>query len=457
MAVARTQRGTAPEITAAPVRCAIYTRKSTEEGLDQEFNSLDAQREAAEAFIMSQRHEGWCVLPDKYDDGGFSGGTLERPALERLLHDVEDGKVDCIVVYKIDRLSRSLLDFTRLVDLFDRHGVTFVSVTQQFSTTTSMGRLTLNILLSFAQFEREIIGERIRDKVAAAKRKGMYMGGTPPLGYNVDHGNRRLVVNKKEAELVRHIFRRFIETQSPINLAKELNEQGHTTKSWTTVKGRNRRGIPWNKSHIYRLLANRTYLGEVCHKGNIYKGEHDAIVPREVWDEAHRILEQNTKSRKRSDGNKPAALLRGILRCGCCNCAMTVSSTRKNGRQYRYYVCLTAIKKGYDACKISKVSAGDIEAHVLDHLRALFQSPEVVAKTFRDAAALAGTDAPKLNEQQIALALSYLKPIWDNLFPGEQERIMRLLLDKVILHEGEIEIRVRADGLGIIAAELTQN
>ena len=267
MAVARAQR--TQEITAAPVRCAIYTRKSTEEGLDQEFNSLDAQREAAEAFITSQRHEGWCVLPNKYDDGGFSGGTLERPALERLLHDVEDGKVDCIVVYKIDRLSRSLLDFTRLVDLFDRHGVTFVSVTQQFNTTTSMGRLTLNILLSFAQFEREIIGERIRDKVAAAKRKGMYMGGTPPLGYNVDHATHRLTVNKKEADLVRQIFRRFIEAQSPINLAKELNEQGHTTKSWTTVKGRNRRGIPWNKSHIYRLLANRTYLGEVCHKGNI--------------------------------------------------------------------------------------------------------------------------------------------------------------------------------------------
>ena len=238
-----------------------------------------------------------------------------------------------MVVYKIDRLSRSLLDFTKLVDVFDRHGVSFVSVTQQFNTTTSMGRLTLNMLLSFAQFEREIIGERIRDKVAAAKRKGMYMGGCPPLGYNVDHAARRLLVNKQEAELVQHIFRRFIETQSPVSMAKELNEQGCTTKTWTTVKGRHRRGVPWDKSHVYRVLNNRTYLGEVAHKGNIYKGEHGAIISREIWDEAHRILEKNAKTCGRNNRNLTPAILRGVIRCGHCDSGMTVSSTRKGGRQ----------------------------------------------------------------------------------------------------------------------------
>ena len=262
--------------TVRPIRCAIYTRKSTDEGLDSDFNSLDAQREAGESYIASQRNEGWVLLPDRYDDGGFSGGSLERPALQRLLKDIEAGKVDCVVVYKVDRLSRSLMDFSRLVALFDRHKVSFVSVTQHFNTTDSMGRLTLNILLSFAQFEREIIGERIRDKIAAAKRRGKRCGGIPPLGYDLVDG--KLAVNPDEAAGLRGIFARFVKIGSTTLLARELNDRGCTTKSWTTRKGRHRPGLSWNKSRLYRLLHNRTYLGEVTHKGQVYPGEHKAII-----------------------------------------------------------------------------------------------------------------------------------------------------------------------------------
>lgn len=250
------------------VRCAVYTRKSSEEGLDMEFNSLDAQREAGEAYVASQRQEGWLLVPDRYDDGGFSGGTLERPALQRLLRDIEAGRVDVVVVYKIDRLSRALMDFARLVEVFDRHGVTFVSITQSFNTTTSMGRLTLNILLSFAQFEREVIGERIRDKFAASRKRGLWMGGCPPLGYDVR--DRKLVVNEAEARLIRHIFERFLQVGSATLLVQELNSAGHRTKSWVTQDGRQRQGQPFTKNFLYKLLGNRVYLGEAVHKGDAH-------------------------------------------------------------------------------------------------------------------------------------------------------------------------------------------
>ena len=260
------------------LRCAIYTRVSTEHGLEQEFNSLDAQREACAAYVKSQAHEGWRLIPARYDDGGFSGGTLERPALERLLADVERGLVDVVVVYKIDRLSRSLTDFAKLVDVFEAHGVTFVSVTQAFNTTTSMGRLTLNVLLSFAQFEREVIGERIRDKVAASKARGMWMGGKVPLGYDVR--DRKLVVNEVEARGVRRVFELFAETGSGVETVRRLRDEGVVARS----------GRPLDKGDVYKLLHNRTYAGEVAHKGQVYPGEHEAIVPRELWDRAHAVL-----------------------------------------------------------------------------------------------------------------------------------------------------------------------
>jgi DNA invertase Pin-like site-specific DNA recombinase len=275
------------------LRCAVYTRKSTEEGLDMEFNSLDAQREACEAYVSSQRSEGWVLVPDRYDDGGVSGATLERPALKRLLRDVETGLIDVVVVYKIDRLSRSLSDFSKLVDLFDRQQVTFVSVTQSFNTTTSMGRLTLNILLSFAQFEREVIGERIRDKFAASRRKGMWMGGTVPFGYRVE--NRKLIVREDEAAIVRSIFERFLAIGSATQLARSLHAEGVTSRS----------GKPIDKGGLYKLLNNRVYIGEAVHRGKAYPGEHQPIISKNLWDKVHSILADSPRKRGGRAGARP--------------------------------------------------------------------------------------------------------------------------------------------------------
>jgi DNA invertase Pin-like site-specific DNA recombinase len=281
------------------LRCAVYTRKSSEEGLEQEFNSLHAQREACEAYIASQRSEGWVLVRDQYDDGGISGGTLERPGLKRLLEDIEDGLVDVVVVYKIDRLSRSLADFAKLVEVFDRNGVTFVSVTQSFNTTTSMGRLTLNILLSFAQFEREVTAERIRDKVAASRKKGMWMGGVPPYGYRVE--NRKLVVDEEAAAHVRWIFARFLEIGSCTELAREVGTRGIRTP----------RGNRIDKKYIYRMLSNRAYIGEAVHKGDSYPGEHDAIIDREVWDKVPRHPAGEPAQARRADPRRNARATEG--------------------------------------------------------------------------------------------------------------------------------------------------
>src|SRR5579883_1572926 len=269
-------------------RCAIYTRKSSEEGLEQDFNSLHAQREACEAFITSQRHEGWASLRERYDDGGFSGGSMERPALRRLLADIGAGKIDVVAVYKVDRLTRSLADFAKIVELFDAKGVSSVSVTQQFNTTTSMGRLTLNILLSFAQFEREVTGERIRDKIAAAKKKGLWMGGVPTIGYDVV--NRQLVVNPAEAAVVRRIFEEMLTIGSPTQIAARLTAEGITTKAWTTQDGRVRTGTRIDKKYIHKVLRNRIYLGELSNRGQWYPGVHEPIIERQLWNQVHAVL-----------------------------------------------------------------------------------------------------------------------------------------------------------------------
>jgi site-specific DNA recombinase len=500
------------------VRCAVYTRKSTDEGLDSEFHSLDAQREAGESYIASQRLEGWVASPIRYDDGGFSGGTLERPALQRLLEEVEAGRVDCIVVYKIDRLSRSLLDFAKLIEIFDRHNVSFVSVTQRFDTSTSMGRLMLNILLSFAQFEREIIGERIRDKVAATKRKGKYTGGPPVLGYDVDRGRKRLVVNPGEAALVQRIFSDFIETGSTTTLAQALNAEGYTTKSWTTKKGKHRSGTPWNKVLLYRILNCRLYLGEVTHKGQHYPGEHEAIITREMWDRAHSILARNNRVRGVRTRTKTPALLRGLIRCAHCGSSMVPTFTKRRGKVYRYYVCLHASRHGAGSCPVGSVPAGEIEGAVVDQLRAVFESPEVVAATLRaareqaearveqlvqerveatarlatlneeaqrlmsgdlgDSTLVAGRLAdlsaevgqqersvaridgeiealsPRVPEREVIEALSSLDPVWEELFPAEQERIAQLLVRQVEVGPEGLDLELRAEGLESLALEL---
>jgi DNA invertase Pin-like site-specific DNA recombinase len=438
-------RTDAERASSRPVRCAIYTRKSTDEGLDSEFNSLDAQREAAEAYILSQRQERWVALPDRYDDGGYSGGDLERPGLQRLLEEVEAGRIDCVLVYKVDRLSRSLLDFARLIEIFDRRHVSFVSITQQFNTTTSMGRLVLNILLSFAQFEREIIGERIRDKVAATKRKGKYTGGPPVLGYDVDRERKRLVVNPEEAELVRHIFVRFLDTGCTTDLVGELNAQGYATKSWTTKQGVTRAGKPWNKGYVYRLLNNPLYLGEVSHKQERYPGEHEAIVSSELWERAHVMLAKRYRARGARLRTQGPALLRGIIRCAHCDCAMGPVFTKRRGRCYRYYLCLHASRNGHRACPTRSLSAGEIEGVVVEQLRRLLRSPQLLAGSCQGAATVGKRDLTR--------ALAALDETWDQLPPGEQERIVRSVVTRVDIHPDRADLQFNKEGLVALIAD----
>ncbi len=317
------------------VRCAIYTRKSSEEGLEQDFNSLDAQREACEAYIKSQKHEGWVVVETFYDDGGVSGATLERLALRRLLADIEARKVDAVVTYKVDRLTHSLADFAKIVEVFDSHRVSFVSVTQQFNTTTSMGRLTLNVLLSFAQFEREVTGERIRDKIAASKRKGMWMGGYPPLGYDCE--DRKLVVNQSEAETVRQIFQRYAELGSVLALKDALDAENTVGKVRVSQAGRRSGGQPMARGALHRMLQNRIYRGEIVHKTNSYPGQHAAIVEQHLWDPVQARLAENRVERRTGGGAKNPSLLVGLLHDDK-GAAMTPSHAVKNGKRYRYYI-----------------------------------------------------------------------------------------------------------------------
>ena len=355
------------------VRCCIYTRKSTEEGLDQDFNSLHAQREAAEAYIVSQRHLGWILVPTHYDDGGFTGANLDRPALQQLLEDIDAHRVDVIVVYKVDRLSRSLLDFARLVDRFDQHSVSFVSVTQQFNTTSSLGRLTLNILLSFAQFEREIIGERTRDKMSAARRKGKWVGGMPLLGYDIVAGGGRLIVNDKESRRVRDIFALFVQHKSLSAVIAELARRRWKTKSWTSQNGTAHPGRDFAKASLRRLLANATYAGKVEHRGTTYTGEQPSIVESSVWQEVNAELRAGRRTGTAATRVPQNALLAGLLTCKSCQRPMIPTYTAKPGRRYRYYVCRSARQNGWSCCPTKSVPANVIEDSVLDQLRTVLR------------------------------------------------------------------------------------
>jgi len=320
------------------INCAIYTRKSSEEGLKQEFNSLDAQRESCEAYIQSQKHEGWKAVRTHYDDGGFSGGNMGRPGLEKLLSDIEAGRVQVVVVYKVDRLTRSLADFAKIIETFDAHGVSFVSVTQQFNTTSSMGRLTLNVLLSFAQFEREVTGERIRDKIAASKKKGMWMGGNPPLGYDCE--DRKLVVVATEAEAVRHIFRRYVALGCVRRLKNDLDVNGVVSKVRIHKTGRRMGGVSLARGALYHLLQNRIYLGEIVHKDESHPGEHDAIVDRDLWNRVQEILAANRIERRSGTGTREPSLLGGLL-FDAKGRRLTPSHANKRGKRYRYYISET--------------------------------------------------------------------------------------------------------------------
>jgi DNA invertase Pin-like site-specific DNA recombinase len=427
--------------TATPrrLRCAVYTRKSSEEGLDMEFNSLDAQRESCEAYVASQRAEGWVCMRERYDDGGFSGGTLDRPGLKTLLEDVEAGLVDVIVVYKIDRLSRSLMDFAKLVEAFDRNNVTFVSVTQAFNTTTSMGRLTLNILLSFAQFEREVTGERIRDKFAASRAKGMWMGGFVPWGYDVI--DRKLVVNEAEAAQVRAVFQRFTELGSATLLTREL----------VAKDVRSKRGKPIDKGFLYKLFRNRLYLGEAVHKGTSYPGEHQGIIDQQLWDAVHAILQESPRQRAANTRAKTPAMLKGLIFTDR-GVAMTPTMTKKGSRLYRYYTSMDAIRNRADEGRDAfvRLNAGMVEASVAQHIRALLRTPEIAAQ----AVAAARKSDPEIGEHDVVTALAAFDRLWESFFPAEQARIARLLVERVTVSAEGLAIDLNTGGLGSVVREL---
>lgn len=384
MAARRNGTNSAAVAVVAPVRCAIYTRKSTDEGLDREFNTLQAQRAAGESYIASQQHEGWSAVRDLYDDGGFSGANTQRPALQRLLADVDAGKIDVVVVYKYDRLSRSMLDFLQMLDFFKKRGVSFVSVSQRFDTSTPMGEVTLNILLTFAQFERQMTAERTRDKMRAARRRGRWTGGMPPFGYDVVPEGGKLAINEDEADQVRAIFDLYLERTSLLGVVEELTRRGWRRKSWTTKDGKVRVGRPWNAVDLQRLLRDPIYIGKQKLGDETFKGEHQPIVPRATFDNVQRLLDDNRRTSGASQRNRHGALLRGILRCAACDAAMThVFGAERNGRTHRYYRCTHAIKYGASACPTGSIPAQKIEDVIVEQIRRIGADPALCTETFR--------------------------------------------------------------------------
>lgn len=406
------------------INCAIYTRKSTDEGLEQEFNSLDAQRDACEAYIKSQKHEGWVCLPEMFDDGGLSGGTMDRPALRRLLAYIGSGKVHTVVVYKVDRLTRSLSDFAKIVDVLDAAGASFVSVTQQFNTTTSMGRLTLNMLLSFAQFEREIAGERIRDKIAASKAKGMWMGGTVPLGYDVQ--NRKLVINESEAETVRLIFERYIALGSVSTLQAELARRGFRSKQRDGVNGRISGGKEFSRGILYRILQNHVYRGEISHKGNVYPGQHDAIIETETWSTVQSKLSTNRQARMLAVGAEAPSLLSGLIFDSDGN-RMTPTHANKRGRRYRYYISQPLLGRGEQGPGSIRLPAGEVDSLVFDRLRSLIGSAEDIANTFAE------LHPPAAELDRLLRRAEKLDRQWTAAEPVELRKLARQVIEHVTL------------------------
>ena len=418
------------------VRCAIYTRKSSEEGLEQAFNSLHAQREACEAFITSQRHEGWQALHKHYDDGGFSGGNLERPALQELLSDIATGRVDTVVVYKVDRLTRSLADFGKIIEAFDQKGVSFVSVTQQFNTTTSMGRLTLNVLLSFAQFEREVTGERIRDKIAASKKKGLWMGGQVPLGY--DCKDHQLIVRPDEASVVREIFSEYLRLGCVSELKRYLDEKQIRSKRRTSAGGRTSGGRPFSRGALYHLLNNQIYVGRIVHRKQSYAGQHEAIIAMEVWEKVAAHLAANNRSHRQAGKSSSSSLLTGILFDPSGN-RYTPTHALKRGKRYRYYTCQTVIQKQRKAAPSDRLPAVEVEKLVHSRLRLWLASPQELTQTFKD------YDLAIAEQQRLIQAAKNLARE-----AKDSETVLDLVrhsLSRVVVNEDSIDIELRVEGL----------
>jgi DNA invertase Pin-like site-specific DNA recombinase len=421
------------------IRCAVYTRKSSEEGLEQEFNSLQAQREACEAFIKSQRHGGWVCLADGYDDGGLSGATMRRPALQLLLAEIQAGRVDIVVVYKVDRLTRSLADFAKIVEILDAKGASFVSVTQQFNTTTSMGRLTLNVLLSFAQFEREVTGERIRDKIAASKIKGMWMGGVPPLGYEAR--DRGLVVVDSEAETVRYIFRRYAELGSIRLLKEELDAQGLKSKCRTSTSGRLWGGKPFARGALYLMLQNRIYRGEIVHNERSYRGEHTPIIDRELWDAVQARLAGNVAQRNAGGRTAQPSLLAGMLFDSDGN-RMTPSHAVKKGARYRYYVSRPLIAKDRpDRSNGRRIPAGEIEHLVASRVRQWLLDPGSIYQAIS-----AWLPEPSAQQRLVARAAEIGRQ-WSELPPARMRTTLTVLIERVEVRVDQVDIHLRPTGL----------
>lgn len=436
------------------LRCAIYTRKSVEDGLEQEFNSLDAQREAGENFIASQKANGWKLLPTRYDDGGFSGGNTNRPALQQLLADCEAGKVDVIVVYKIDRLSRSICDFTELSRKFDQWNVAFVSVTQDINTHTSAGRMMVSILITFAQFEREVITERVGDKMAASRKKGKWVGGTVPFGYKVE--NRRLVPDEAEASIVNRIYNRYLEVHTlrrfapraaatrlsdyPLRFARVCNSPKLIASELNHDGIRNHNGHRWDTQAIHRILGNHHYVGEVKYQGNIYQGEHEAIVPRELWTRCREIMASDAPKPDRSRNMDSSALLQGIVHCGQCGGAMTPYRTKKHGRSYLYYVCQHSSRHPEAECPVRHLPAAEVEEQVLAQLGKTLASPEIVAGVSRQ------TGVPGRE-----LLGHFSDGFWKSASPGERQRLVRLLLESVTIMPDCLKLELRTAGLKSVA------
>lgn len=419
-------------------RCAIYTRKSSEEGLEQAFNSLDAQREACESYIKSQRHEGWHALSQYYDDGGFSGGNTERPALTQLLDDIKAGMVDVIVVYKVDRLSRSLADFVRLVDLFDQHQVSFVSVTQQFNTSSSMGRLTLNVLLSFAQFEREVTSERIRDKIAASKQKGMWMGGRVPLGYDVI--DKTLVVNETEAARVRHIYLRYAALGCVRKLKEELDAEGYLGKT----RERNvteAAGKPFSRGALYALLKNPLYIGKVSHQGKLYDGQHAAILNMVEWQAAQNLLAENKHHHESKTAVKNPSLLAGLLFDDNGN-PMSPTHTKKHNRRYRYYINQAVLQyREKDAGTVLRIPANTIEEVIIKRLKQLWQTSNELLDSLADV-------EPTITQQSSLIKQAKsLVQTWDNNTPQEHIRILNMCIKTIQIACDGVELTLSKTGL----------
>lgn len=431
------------------LRCAVYTRVSTEEGLGQAYTSIDAQRDAGEAYITSRRSEGWVQVSDFYDDAGFSGGNLERPALQGLLADIRAGKIDIVVTYKIDRLTRSLFDFAELFKVMEEYGVTFVAVTQHFNTTDAMGRMVLHIMLTFAQFERELTAERIRDKFVASKRKGLWMHGVPPLGYDVK--DRRLVVNEAEAELVRWVYRRFRDVRSLQKVAQDALECGYRNKDWTSLAGRHSAGKVLDKGAVHKILHNRTYLGHLKHLDSEFENTHTPVIDAQLWQQTRDVLAVNAHTRANQSRANVTFLLKGLLFDSEGAALTPWHTTKRSGRLYRYYLSKELLDRGKQSdSPLPRLPADELESIVVAQFRRALQAPEMI-QSIRFSASLLDDG---LDEAQITVAMQHLNRIWDSLFPHEQQLIANRLIEKIIVAPERLEIRFHALGFRLLADDL---